>query len=80
MYYIAGITLTVSAEQMAIPSIRRENDTNLDTGSTYPITLNSAFESSTVEASTCTTESSNSPSIGGRELLVARSPQEQPTR
>ena len=41
---------------METPSIQRENDSNLDTGSTYPITVSSASESSTVGFSTCTQE------------------------
>ena len=77
MYYIVGITPVVSAGQMAIPSIRGENDINSNIGSTYPITVNSASESSTVGSSTCTTENNNSPSTGRHALLVARSAQEQ---
>ena len=63
MYYIEGITPVVSAGQMSTPSIRTENDLNVDIGSTYPITVRSASESST--------------STGRHALLVARSPQEQ---
>jgi len=77
VYYIVGITPVVSAGQMATPSIRTENYLNFDIGSTYPIKVSSASESSTVEASTYTTENNNSASTGGHELLVARSPQEQ---
>ena len=77
MYYIVGITPVVSDGQMATPSILTENYLNFDIGSTYPITVSSASESSTVGASTYTTENNNSPSTGGHELLVARSPQEQ---
>jgi hypothetical protein len=62
---------------MATPSIRTENDLNVYIGSTYHITVSSASESSTVEASTCTTENNNSASTGGHELLVARSTKEQ---
>jgi hypothetical protein len=40
---------------MAIPLIRRENYPNLDTGSTYPITVSSAFKSFTVGGSIYTT-------------------------
>jgi len=77
VYYIVGITPVVSAGQMATPSIRTENDLNFDIGSTYPITVSSASESSTVGASTYTTENNISALKGGHELLVARSPQEQ---
>ena len=77
MYYIVGITPVVSAGQMSTPSIRTENDLNFDIGSTYPITVSSASESYIVGSSTCTTENNNSPSTGGHELLVVRSPQEQ---
>ena len=77
MYYIVGIIPVVSVGQMATPSIRTENDLNVDIGSTYSITVSSASESSTVEASTCTTENNNSASTGSHELLVARLPQEQ---
>ena len=62
---------------MATPSICTENDFNFDSGSTYPISLSSASESSTVPSSTHTTENNNSPSTGGHALLVARSPQDQ---
>ena len=62
---------------MAAPSIRTENDLNFDIGSTYPISLSSASESSTVRSSTYTIENNNSASTGGHELLVARSPQDQ---
>ena len=62
---------------MATPSIRTENDLNVDIRSIYPITVSSPSESSTVGSSTCTTENNDSPSTGGHELLVARSPQEQ---
>jgi hypothetical protein len=68
VYYIVGITPVVSAGQMSTPSIRTENDLNVDIRSTYPITVGS---------STCTTENNNSPSTGRHVLLVARSPQEQ---
>ena len=77
MYYIVGITPVVSAGQMATPLIRRENYPNLDTGSTYPITVSSASESSTIEASTCTTENNYSASTRSHALLDARSPHEQ---
>ena len=77
MYCIVGITPVVSVGQMATPSIRTENDLNVYIGSTYSITVSSASESSTVEASTCTTENNNSASTRGHELLVARSTQEQ---
>ena len=77
MYYIIGITPVVSAGQMSALSIRTENDLNVDIRSTYPITVSSASESSTVGSSTCTTENNISASKGGHELLVARSPQEQ---
>ena len=77
MYYIVGIAPVVSAEQKKSQSIRRENDTHLGTGSIYPITVSSASESSTVASSIYTIESNNSPSTGGHELLVDRSPQEQ---
>ena len=77
MYYIVGITPVVSAGQMATPSIRTENDLNFDIGSTYPITVSSASESSTLEASTCTIGNNNSTPTGGHALLVARSPHEQ---
>lgn len=56
VYYIAGNTPFVSAGQKKTPSIRRENDTNLDTRYTYPIRVSSASESPTVEASIYTTE------------------------
>ena len=59
MYYIVGIIPVVLVGQKATPSIRSENDSNLDTGSTYPITVRSASESSTVEASSYTTENNN---------------------
>ena len=61
---------------MTTPSIRREND--FDIGSTYPITVSSTSESSTVNSSTCTcpTENNNYPSTGGHELLVDRSRQD----
>ena len=55
VYYIPGNTPFVSAGQKKNPSIRRENDTNLDTGYTYPTTVSSAPEPSTVEASINTT-------------------------
>ena len=71
MNYIAGITPVTPARQKANPSIRRENDL------TYPIKVSSPSESSTVEASTYTTDINNSASTGGHEILVARSPQEQ---
>ena len=45
----------VSAGQKKTPSIRRENDTNIDTGYTYPTTVSSAPEPPTVEASINTT-------------------------
>ena len=77
MYYIVGITPAVSAGQKATPSIRTDNDPNWDTRSTYPITVSSASESSTVGFSTCRTKNNMSASTGGHELLVARSPQEQ---
>ena len=77
MYYILGITPVVSAGQMATSSIRTENDLNSNIGSTYPIKVSSASESSTVGCSTCTTENNNYPSTGRHALLVARSPQEQ---
>ena len=77
LYYIIGITPVVSAGQMSTPSIRTENDLNSNIGSTYPITVRSAPESSTVGSSTCTTENNISASTGGHALLVARSPQEQ---
>jgi hypothetical protein len=59
------------------PSIRTDNDLNIDIGSTHPITVRSASESSTVGFSTCTTENNILESTGGHALLVARSPQEQ---
>ena len=62
---------------MATPSIRIENGLDFDIGSTYPITVSSASESSTIGSSTCTTENIISASTGGHELLVARSLQEQ---
>ena len=62
---------------MSTPSIRTENDLNVDIRSTYPITVSSASESSTVGCSICTTENNDSPSTGRHALLVARSPQEQ---
>jgi len=62
---------------MATPSIRIENDLNVYIGSTYPITVRSTSESSTVGFSTCTTESNNSASTGGHALLGVRSPHEQ---
>ena len=77
MYYIVGITPVVSAGQMSTPSIRTENDLNVDIRSTYSITVSSASESSTVGSSTCTTENNILESTGGHELLVARSPHEQ---
>ena len=77
MYYIVGITPVVSAGQMSTPSIRTENDLNVDIRSTYPITVSSPSESSRVGSSTCTTGNNNSPSTGRHVLLVARSPQEQ---
>ena len=67
----------VSAVQMTTPSIRTENDLNVDTGSTHPIAVSCASKSSTVGSSTCTTENDNSPSTGGHELLVDRSQQDQ---
>ena len=51
-----------SAGQMAIPSIRIDNDLNVDIGSTYPITVRSTTENNILE------------STGGHELLVTRSP------
>ena len=77
MYYTVGITPAVSAGQKATPSIRRENAPNVNTGSTYPITVSSPSKSSTVGFSTCTTENNISASTGGHALLVVRSPQEQ---
>ena len=77
MYYIVGITPDVSAGEVATPSLCTENDLNFDIGSTYPITVSSVSESSTIEASTCTTENNNSASTGGHELLVVISPHEQ---
>ena len=62
---------------MATLSILTDNDLNVDIGSTYPITVSSPSQSSTVEASTRTTENNNYPSTGRHALLVARSPQEQ---
>ena len=56
VYYIPGNTPFVSTGQTKTPSTRRENDTNLDTGYRYPITVSSASESSTVGASIYTTE------------------------
>ena len=55
MHYIVGITPVVSAGRMATPSIRTDNDLNVDIGSIYPITVSSASESSTVGSSTYTT-------------------------
>ena len=77
MYYIIGITPVVSAGQMSTPSIRTDNDLNVDIRSKYPITVRSTSKSSTVGSSTRTTENNISASTGGHELLVARSPQEQ---
>ena len=77
MHYIVGITPVVSAGRMATPSIRTDNGLNVDIGSTYPIAVRSASESSTVGSSTYTTENNISASTGGHELLVARSPQEE---
>ena len=77
MYYIVGITPVAPVRQKATPSLRRENDPNFDIGSTYPITVSSASESSTEGGSKCTTENNNSASTGSHELLVVRSPQEQ---
>ena len=57
MYYIVGITPVASAEQMATPSIRTENDLNVDIGSTYPITVSSQQGSSIIM---CHTFSPNS--------------------
>jgi hypothetical protein len=62
---------------MSTPSIRTDNDLNFDIESPCHITVSSASESSTVGFSTCTTENNISPSTGGHELLVVRSPQEQ---
>ena len=62
---------------MATLSILTDNDLNVDIGSTYPITVSSPSESSTVEASTRTTKNNNYPSTGRHALLVARSPHEQ---
>ena len=62
---------------MATPSIRAYNDLNVDIGSTHPIAVGSASESSTVGFRTCTIENNISASTGGHDLLVARSPQEQ---
>jgi hypothetical protein len=62
---------------MSTPSIRTENDLNFDIRSTYSIRVRSASESSTIEASTCTTENNNSASTGGHELLGVRPPHEQ---
>jgi hypothetical protein len=59
---------------MATPLIRRENYPNLDTGSTYPITVSSAFKSFTVGGSIYTTGNNISTLTAGHELLVARSP------
>ena len=72
-----GITPVVSAGQKTNPSIRRENDLYVDTGSIYPTAVSIASKSSTVGSSTCTTENNISPSTGRHVLLVARSPQEQ---
>ena len=77
MYYIAGITPVVSGGQTTTPSIRTGNDLNFDIGSTHPITVSSASESSTVGFSTCTTENNISASTESHELLVARLPQGQ---
>ena len=77
MYYLFGITAAVPDRQKTTPSLRRENDRTLDTRSTFPITVSSASESSTVGSSTYTTENNNSPLTRGHELLVVRSPQEQ---
>ena len=71
MHYIVGITSAVSAGQMSTPSIRTENDPNVDTGSTYSITVGSASESSTVGFSTCTTENNISALTGGHELWLS---------
>ena len=71
LYYIIGITPVVSAGQMSTLSIRTENDLNVDIGSTYPITVSSPSESSTVGSSICTTENNDSPSTRGHTLLVA---------
>jgi len=62
---------------MATPSILTENYLNFDIGSTYPITVSSASESSTVGSSTCTTENNISASTGGHAFLVVRSSQSQ---
>jgi hypothetical protein len=62
---------------MSTPSILTDNDLNVDSGSTYPITVSSASKSYIVGSSTCTTENYNTPLTGGHELLVVRSPQEQ---
>jgi hypothetical protein len=59
------------------PSIRTGNDLNFDIGSTHPIAVRSASESSTVGFSTCTTENNISASTESHELLVVRFPQEQ---
>jgi hypothetical protein len=64
VYYIVGITSVVSAGQMATPSMRAYNDLNVDIGSTHPIAVSSASESSTVGFSTCTTNHKNSKSVG----------------
>ena len=77
MYYIVEITRVAPVGQKATPSIRRENDPNVDTGSTYTITIGSATESSTVGFSTCTTENNISALTEDHELLVVISPQEQ---
>ena len=69
--------ISVSAGQMSTPSIRTENDPNVDTGSTYSITVGSASESSTVGFRTCTTENNISALTGGHEWLAVISPQEQ---
>jgi hypothetical protein len=77
VHYIVGITPVVSAGQMSTPSIRTDNDLNVDIRSTYPITVSSPSESSIVGSSICTTENNISASTVGHALLVARSPQEQ---
>ena len=56
VYYIAGNTPFVATGQKKTPSLRRENDTNLGTGYTYPRTASSASESSTAGTSIYTTE------------------------
>jgi hypothetical protein len=50
-WYIVGIPAAVPARQKATPSIRRENDPNVDPASIYPITVSSASKSTTVGAS-----------------------------